>query len=128
VFKAVEIRESLLLSDPIVMCELLVGLPDVTVLNVTDTGGRLRVMIETRAARPSCRRCGGSVVVKDRALVELADLPCFGRSAILVWRKVRWQCSVGCGSFTEIASPRLRLTDRAGRWATQCRWAVTAAR
>ena len=105
-------------SDPIVMCELLVGLGEVTVLDVTDTDERLRVTVETRASRPSCPRCESPVVVKDRDLVVLVDLPCFGRPAVLVWRKVRWQCRQGCGSFTEvapqIAAPRLRLMDRAG--------------
>lgn len=122
VFKAVEIRESLLSSDPIAMCELLVGLPDVTVLDVTDAAERLRVMVETRAVRPMCQGCDASAVVKDRATVELTDLPCFGRPAVLAWRKIRWECPSGCGSFTEqapqIAAPRLKLTDRAARWAT----------
>ena len=85
-------------------------------------GGGLRVTIETRPVLPSCPSCGAAVAVKDRDLVELADLPCFGQPAVLVWRKVRWQCTEGCGSFTEyapqIAAARLRLTDRAGRWAT----------
>ncbi len=109
-------------SDPIAMCELLVGLGDVTVLDVTDTGDVLRVTVETRAGRPSCSRCQGPVVVKDRRLVELTDLPCFGAPAVLVWRKARWRCRRGCGSFTEhaphIAAARLRITDRAARWAT----------
>lgn len=111
-----------MLSDPIVMCELLVGLGDVNVLDVTERGGRLRVMVETRGERPSCPGCEAPVRVKDRDMVELTDLPCFGRSAVLAWRKVRWECRGGCGSFTEqapgIAGSRLKLTDRAGRWAT----------
>jgi len=109
-------------SDPIAMCELLVGLPDVNVLGVTDDGDRLRVTVETRGARPSCPGCGSPVMVKDRNTVELTDLPCFGRRAVLAWRKIRWECVFGCGSFTEqapaIAASRLKLTDRAGRWAT----------
>lgn len=109
-------------SDPIAMCELLVGLPEVTVLDVTDTDGRLRVTVETRAGRPPCPSCDGPVRVKDRDLVELTDLPCFGQPAVLVWRKVRWGCVAGCGSFTEqapqIAAARLSMTDRAARWAT----------
>lgn len=109
-------------SDPIAMCELLVGLPEVTVLDVTDSGDRLRVTVETRGDRPSCPRCEAPVVVKDRDLVELTDLPCFGRPAVLVWRKLRFGCPAGCGSFTEqapeIAAARLKLTDRAARWAT----------
>ncbi|MCP3882432.1 MAG: ISL3 family transposase, partial [Sulfitobacter sp.] len=103
------------------MCELLVGLPDVNVLEVLETGAGLRVTIETRGARPACGGCGGLVKVKDRDDVGHADLACFGRPTVLVWRKVRWECGAGCGarSFTEtaaaIAAPRQKLTDRAGR-------------
>ena len=111
-----------MVADPIAMCELLVGLGDVNVLDVTDTGEKLRVTVETRGVRPSCPACGTSVTVKDRDTVELTDLPCFGQPAVLAWRKIRWQCPRGCRSFTEqapqIAAPRLKLTDRAARWAT----------
>lgn len=105
------------------MCELLVGLPDVEVLEVTDDGV-VRVKVETCGERPVCVVCGGPVKVKDRDNVEHADLPCFGRRSVLVWRKIRWACASGCGapSFTEtvptIAGSRQRLTARAGRWAT----------
>ncbi len=109
------------------MCELLVGLPDVNVLAVDDVAdGPLRVHVETRRGRPQCRRCGGSVLAKDRATVELVDLPCFGRPTRLVWRKRRWACrrlSCDLGSFTEtaptVAAPRVAMTDRAGRWVTE---------
>ena len=107
------------------MCELLIGLPDVNVLEVTETFDGLQVTIETRGARPVCPGCGGGVRVKDRAVVCLVDLPCFGRSTVLRWRKFRWSCSspaCACGSFTEtvpaIAAARLAMTDRAGRWVT----------
>jgi hypothetical protein len=94
------------------MCELLVGLPAVTVLAVDDRFGQpLRVHIETRGDRPCCRGCGGPVVVKDRPVVEMVDLPCFGRPARLVWRKTRWACpSRTCptGSWTE------QTPDRSG--------------
>jgi transposase len=112
-------------SDATRMCELLVGLPEVDVLDVIDRDDQLVVTVATRGSRPHCPGCGGPVTVKDRAEVSLADLPCFGRSTVLVWRKVRWSCpSPTCGvvSFTEqapaIAAPRLAITDRAGRWAT----------
>lgn len=111
--------------DAMRMCELLVGLPDVEVLGVVEAGEQLRVPVATRGPRPGCGSCGGPVSVKDRADVSLADLPCFGRPTVLVWRKVRWSCpSSVCpaGSFTEqapsIAASRLAITDRAGRWAT----------
>ena len=70
--------------------------------------------------------CGRPALVKDRPEVELVDLAVFGRQARLVWRKHRWACPHGgcpIGSWTgehpAIAAPRLGLTDRAGRWATE---------
>lgn len=111
-------------SDATRMCELLVGLPDVQVLEVTESDAGLRIRVETRLPRPVCPRCEGPVSVKDRAEVEHADLPCLGRPTVLAWRKIRWRCRSRCGagSFTEqvpqIAAARCRLTDRAGRWAT----------
>src|SRR5207302_4804249 len=109
------------------MCELLVGLPDVTVLAIDDTlGSHLRVHVETRGQRPSCDHCGATATIRDRPVVEFVDLPCFGRSSRLVWRKRRWSCPTSAcatGSWTEevsaIAAPRLALTDRAGRWVTE---------
>jgi hypothetical protein len=74
------------------------------------------------------------VVVKDRPLVRLVDLPRFGRPARLAWRKHRWTCpapSCSVGSWTardeRIASGRLAMTDRAGRWVTEQvgRWGRT---
>lgn len=115
-------------TDPIRVCELIVGLPDVNVLGVEEVGGDrpLRLHVETRGRRPACGRCGAPAVVKDRPRVELADLPAFGRPVRLVWHKHRWRCpSTHCpaGSWTgldaRIAAPRLGLTDRAGRWATR---------
>jgi transposase len=113
--------------DPTRVCELLVGLPDVVVLGVLDErDAPLVVHVETRDVRPSCARCSGAVVVKDRRSVELVDLPCFGRAARLVWRKRRWSCrDAACTtrSWTEhvpaIAASRLVMTDRAGRWVTE---------
>jgi transposase len=109
------------------MCELLVGLPDVTVLGVDDASrGPLRVHIETRGGSPACSGCGTRAWVKDRPVVELIDLPCFGRPAWLVWHKHRFICPNGTcavGSWTgdepAIAAARLVMTDRAGRWVTE---------
>ncbi|MFQ5524280.1 MAG: hypothetical protein ACE5F5_12025 [Acidimicrobiia bacterium] len=72
-------------TNPIRVCELLVGLPDVTVLGVDDeAGGPLRVHVEARLERPTCPGCGGPVWRKDRNRVVLVDLPAFGRPVQLV--------------------------------------------
>lgn len=112
--------------NPTRMCELFVGLPDVTVLAVDDQPELpIVVQIESRVDVAWCRTCGARAAIKDRADVELVDLPCFGRPARLVWRKQRWWCrETACpaGSWTQvdgrIAAPRAALTDRAARWAT----------
>jgi hypothetical protein len=64
--------------------------------------------------------------VKDRPEVELVDLPVYGHPTRLIWHKRRFYCrEVLClmGSWTEedprIASTRLQMTDRAGRWITE---------
>ena len=112
--------------DPTRACELLVGLPDVNILDVIDDGNRLRVVIEQRATRPACTACATLAWVKDRPVVEFVDLTSFGRPVMLVWRKHRWhcpnrQCATGSwvGEDERIAPPRMLMTSRAGRWATR---------
>ncbi|MGA7272296.1 MAG: ISL3 family transposase [Acidimicrobiia bacterium] len=113
-----------MICDPIRMCELLVGLPDVNVLAVEDTIP-LKVHIELRDPSRCCPDCGETGDWKERRRVELVDLAAFGRPARLVWHKHRWSCvnaDCGRGSWTSqdrrIAAPRLGTTDRAGRWVT----------
>ena len=111
------------------MCELLVGLPDVEVLGVTEPAGDGSVLVidvVSRADQGWCRACGVKARVKDSSAVVLVDMTCFGRPARLVWHKQRWWCAqTGCpaGSWTvsdpRIAAPRARLTDRAARWVTR---------
>jgi transposase len=109
------------------MCELLVGLPEMNVLGVVDAVGEmLRVHVETRVARTGCERCGVIARVKERPVVELVDLPCFGRPTRLVWHKRRWSCleeTCSTGSWTEedvrIGAARMAMSDRAGRWVTE---------
>lgn len=106
--------------------ELLVGLPEVNVLDVVEPlVGRLEITVESRVAPPPRPGCGERAWVKDRPVVELVDLTCFGRPVTLRWRKHRWCCGrrwCRVGSWTHedlrIAAPRLSVTDRAGRWAT----------
>ena len=113
-------------TNPTRLVALLVGLDLISVLGLEAWPPfvPLRLHIETRLGRPGCPGCGANAHVKDRTRVELVDLPAFGRPVRLVWHKRRWRCANRCGapSWTEeapwIASPRLRLTARAGRWAT----------
>jgi len=113
-------------TNPTRMCELLVGLPEVNVIGVGDWPEFLRIAITTRADRPVCPGCGGTVHRHDVDEVELADLPCFGRRTRLVWHKLRCRCpnpTCGVVTFTEtdsrIADRAAAITDRAGRWATE---------
>src|SRR4051812_698707 len=108
------------------MCELLVGLPDVNVLSVQDhDDAPLVVAVESRLEQGWCKTCGGRAALKDRPVVALVNLPCFGRPTKLLWRKHRWHCrerACPAGSWTitdeRIAPPRAALTDRAARWCT----------
>lgn len=107
--------------------ELLLGLDAVTLLEVArGSDGRVHVAVETTDAVAGCVACGTAAVVKDRALVALADLPVFGSPVTLVWRKRRWACpEPACvvGSWTEdrpdLAPTRSPMTTRAGLWATR---------
>src|SRR5271165_531870 len=109
------------------MCELLVDLPDVVVTGIDKAPGQpIRVHVETPIGRPGCPRCGVFARSKDRDIVELVDLPSYGRPRRLVWHKRRWWCADGdctMKTFTEeeprIAGPRMAITDRAGRWVTE---------
>ncbi len=114
-------------NDPTRMCELLIGLPEVSVRAVEDEGPTvpLRVHVESRLDQGWCRDCGARAAIKDRPAVVLVDLPCFGRPTRLVWHKQRWRCreaACGAGSWTivedRIAVARAALTDRAARWST----------
>ena len=110
--------------DPTRLCELLVGLPAISVLGIDEErADAVVVHVELRVEPPPCPGCGRRAWVKDRPMVELVDLPCFGRPARLVWHKHRWRCpDEACavvswtGEEARIAPARAAMTDRAGRW------------
>ena len=116
-----------MVTDPMRVSQVLVGLPDVVVLGVDELVDRtLVVHVEQAGQRPACLGCGSLPVVKDRQPVRLFDLPVYGRRTELCWRKFRFsckeqQCAVTSWTWSDerIAAPRLALTDRAGRWATE---------
>ena len=112
---------------PARMCEKLVGLGEVDLVGIGDSGEEapLGVVIRSRKARPVCEGCGGPVWSKGYRSVVLVDLPAFGRPVRLRWRKRRWTCpNPDCEirSFIEqdpaIGPERALLTSRAARWVT----------
>ena len=101
--------------DPTRLCALLVGLPDVFIVVDAGLTGPIRIHVETTAITAFCAGCGSQAWSKDRPIVELVDLTCFGRPVRLVWRKRRWRCPhTWCrvGSWTEHA---LRASRPLGR-------------
>jgi transposase len=108
-------------TDATRMCAVLVGLPDVSVIGVGEWPGWVRVVIEVPKERPACG-CAGIVHRHGVRVVELVDLPVFGRPARLVWRKQRWRCTncghCWCDEDAEIGAVRCALTTRAARWST----------
>ena len=114
-------------TDPTRICQILVGLPDVTVVGVDDPpDGLLVVHIESTVQQTHCPRCSTRGWVKQRTVVMLTDLPSFGRPVRLAWAKIRRICpnpACGQGSWTStddrIACPGSTVTHRAGRWATE---------
>jgi len=114
-------------TDPTRICQILVGLPEVSILGVEDVhGAPLVVHIESQVEARNCPSCGRCGWVKDRPVVMLTDLPSFGRPVRLAWHKTRRACpDPGCahGSWTSrddrIAAPRYGVTHRAARWMTE---------
>jgi hypothetical protein len=106
--------------------ELLVGRAEVVFLGVEEgDDGVLAMHVEQAGDRPVCIGCGCSPVVKDRPVVELVDLPAFGRPTRLCWHRVRFCCPNGdCDMLSwtwddpRIGAPRQALTERAKRWVT----------
>ena len=116
-------------TDPTRMCQLLVGLPAVSVLGVEAPSGDTPLVVHVACPESwqrDCARCGTRGWVKQRRVVRLTDLPVFGRPVVLAWHKIRRTCpnsSCTQGSWTtsdeRIAARRCSVTHRAGRWLTR---------
>ena len=114
-----------MITDPIAMNLFFVNLDGVRLIKIDDDAVVPEVHIELEREVVGCATCGVVAVVKDRHPVTLVDLTMAGRKIVLVWNKRRFRCAEqGCPASTwtevdeRIAAPRLKMTDRAGRWAT----------
>jgi transposase len=79
-------------GDGIGLAEALLGLSGFRVVAVTETPVEVVIEVETTADRVGCPGCGVRAEAQDRMVVEIRDLPAFGRPARLVWCKRRWRC------------------------------------
>jgi transposase len=58
--------------NPIRICELLLGLPEVIVLGVEDEAGEpIRVYVQSGVDEPTCSVCGTRAWVKDRSACRI---------------------------------------------------------
>jgi hypothetical protein len=74
------------------MCELLVGLDHVDVLDVEVEGLEVTITIETRQILVGCPSCGVLARSKGRRSVRLADVNHGFRRVNVLWIKRRWCC------------------------------------
>jgi transposase len=100
-----------------------VGLEGFHVIEVTEQLRHLRVVVESDPAPAGCHACGVIAASHGRREVRLVDVPSFGRSVRLVWRKRTWRCvepKCRAGGWSEqhdgLARPRALLTVRACWW------------
>jgi transposase len=72
----------------------LLGLAGLRVLSVAEgNGGALDLEVESAVQAGRCPYCEGTdLVIKERPVVAVRDLPLAGRLARLRWRKRRWRC------------------------------------
>jgi transposase len=99
--------------------------PGMHVLDVEiDDRQRLVLTVESGHLEHGCPTCGVLAVGHGRRTRLLHDAPCFGRVTLVRWLVRVWRCrEPGCptGTFSEAhdqAPPRMALTVRAVRWAT----------
>ena len=113
-------------ADPTRMCEKLVGLGDVDLVGINDSGegAPLEVVIRSRKPRPSCEACGGPVWSKgERSGVGGFTGVRPSGSAAVAETPLDMSESRLCAQIVHRArphdwSPTALLTSRAARWVT----------
>ena len=87
-------------TDPTRMCEKLVGLGDVDLVGINDSGEQppIGVVIRSRKARPTCEACGGRVWSKG-----------IGQPCWLICRRSVVRCVCGGGNAAgRVRTPTVR--------------------
>jgi transposase len=85
---------------------------------------RLVLTVESGQSEAACRCCGVMAIGHGRRVRVLHDAPSFGRVTVVRWLVRVWRCrepACPAGTFSEahdLAPPRMALTVRAVRWAT----------
>ena len=118
-------RNTFVLSNPNDILKALVGLKDVRILHLERNGPYVELVVEREIGCVSCPTCGERARVKDRPRVSYVDLPVYGSSMTLTWKKHRLRCrNEECPATTwmfedhRIAAKGCLLTTRAAKWAT----------
>ena len=101
---------------------------DVPGMHVTevqvDDQQRLVLTVESAQLAAACPGCGVMAIGHGRRVRVLHDAPSFGRVTLVRWLVRVWRCrepACPAGTFSEVhdlAPPRMALTVRAVRWAT----------
>jgi transposase len=119
-------RSTFVVRDPSEILKALVGLKDVQVLHLERSGPDVELMIEQVVGDLRCPTCAGTAQVKERPVVHYVDLPVYGTSMSLAWKKHRMRCvNPVCPKKSwvledhRIAAKHCLLTTRAAKWATR---------
>jgi transposase len=119
-------RSTFVVRDPSEILKALVGLKDVQVLHLERSGPDVELMIEQVVGDLRCPSCAGTAQVKERPVVHYVDLPVYGTSMSLAWKKHRMRCvNPVCPKKSwvledhRIAAKHCLLTTRAAKWATR---------
>lgn len=113
-------------TDPVGIVNVLVGLPEVIVLGAASRDREIELHVMLDVPRAACSTCGVLARFKGWREVVLRDLTFGDQTVSLHWHKRRWRCEdpdCANGGWTEqddrIAHPRMKLTRRAALRATE---------
>lgn len=114
------------MTEPTRILHALVGLKNTRVLEYRRFGPHVELLIELVNVPMACPSCKCQARVKDRPIVRYIDLPAFGISMTIAWRKHRLECAASHCPRTSwvvrdhrIAAKQCLLTTRCAKWVTR---------